>query len=249
MVSLAAIAIGAAVLGGSPLDTHDPAPLTDVQREMIDSGMFETDSFREPAFEALVENVRSWEPETYSNQRQPIIDWTPEVFTEVFERERGELCSFSGTVRMAEPLGDAFPGVTRLAVERVSRRPGDRLRTILVYLVDESPPEIGSKAYFFGRIYKVMRLQPLNSEALTPFPAIVARTYEYDDVYVDDSEDDVRFFQNMNDSFPAIITAFTGALAVIFFVVLMGRHMLGTNRPPRPPLASTTQTPDDAPDA
>lgn len=47
----------------------------------------------------------------------------------------------------------------------------------------------------------------------------------------------------------AVVTALTGALAVIFFVVIMGRHMLGRNHPPRPPLASTAQTPDDAPDA
>jgi hypothetical protein len=246
MGALAAIALGAAVLGGSLLDTPDPVPLTDVQREMIESGMFEPDSVREPAFEALVENVRSWQPETNADTKTFYFLWQPETLAEAFERERGELTTTRGDVRMTEPLGDAFPGVTRVTIELMYWSPRNHVRgAMLVFLVDEEPPEIGSHQYYIGRLYKVMQLPTNGSDTPTAFPAIVARSYDYEDP----SDEQARQYESMKKTGAAIITALTGALAVVFFVVVMGRHMLGRNNPPRLPLASTVQTPDDAPDA
>jgi len=141
-------------------------------------------------------------------------------------------------VMMIDPVGDAFPGVTRLTL-RVEYR--DRPRALLMFdVVNANPrPEIGNRIRVVGRAYKVMRLRPQASESPTPFPAMVGRIEMH------------LFDGSARKSIPgaAVITALTGALAVVLFIVIMGRHLLGGSRPSRRPLASMDDPSDDAPDA
>lgn len=234
MIGLGAIVVAVGVLS-APLTP--PMPLTDVQREMLTSGMFEANSFHEPAFEALVENVRSWPDQTETLQSIDLYTWGPESIAQIIERNPGSAVVSSGEVMMIDPVGDAFPGVTRATL-----RIGNRMdsQALLVFIVDGPAPEIGRTVTVVGRAYKVMPLQTQANRSSIPFPAMVGRI------------DPLLHIAHASASpmtGAAIVTALTGALAVVFFVVIMGRHMLGKNRPQRRSLASTSDPSDDLPDA
>ncbi len=83
MIALAAIAIATSVLSATPM------PLTDVQQEMLTAGMFEPDSFREPAFEALIENVRTWPNHPDMLHAIDLYVWGPETIAVVLSRRSG----------------------------------------------------------------------------------------------------------------------------------------------------------------
>ena len=231
MIELGAIAIAASVLGATPM------PLTEVQQEMLTAGMFEPDSFREPAFEALIENVRTWPAHPDMLHAIDLYVWGPETIAEVIERNRGAEVMSTGEIMMIDPVGDAFPQVTRLTL-RVG--PRNESQALLVFTVDGPAPELGSTVTVVGRAYKVMRLTTQASESPTLFPAIVGRI---------DPLLHVAHARASPTTGAAIITALTAALAVLFFIIVMGRHMLGKPHCPRPPLASAADPPDDLPDA
>ena len=88
-----------------------------------------------------------------------------------------------------------------------------------------------------GLAYKVMLLQRQRDDQATEFPAIVGQIKTIGS----------QVAPSMTGV--AIITALTGALAVVLFIVVMGRHMLGRPAPRRSPLASTLDRPDDPSDA
>lgn len=239
MIGLADVAALALALGVSIAPPPEPTPLSDAQREMLLTGIAEPGSFREPAFEALVENVRSWPAGAEPSDAVILNVERLETFKEFVDRDPGALIIATGEVMMIDPLGDSFPGAQRLTLKI-----GDRTtpKALLVFVVDQAAPVIGDDVRAVGRAYKVMALPTQRGQAPTPFPAMVGR---------------FTAFTRPAPAPPAmtgaaIVTALTGALAVVFFVVIMGRHMLGKNRPhrrPRPPLASTGHPPDDASDA
>ena len=236
MVPLAAIAIGAAVLGTQVLPPPEPTPLTEVQREMLISGSFEPDSFREPAFEALVENVRSWSNDAWSESGIVLHYGELDRFDAIIHDDPGAVVLAWGDVMMIDTIGDAFPGVARLTL-----RTGDRVTplAVLVFTVDQLAPAIGDQVRVIGRAYKTMHLPTQHREEPMPFPAIVGQyAFTYSHPTTSHSMTGV-----------AIITALTGALAVVLFIVVMGRHMLGRPAPRRSPLASTLDRPDDPSDA
>lgn len=238
MISLAGIVVAVAALGVSVAPPPPPTPLTDVQREMLVSGLFEADSFREPAFEALVENVRSWPGDFEITDVISLESLDLDSFGELVASDPGAIVRADGEVMMIDSVGDAFPGVTRLTL-RVDYH--DQPWALLMFdVVNAQPrPEIGNRIRVVGRAYKVMQLTTQAKDVPTPFPAMVGRI----EMYLFDGS------APKSVSWTAIITALTGALAVALFIVVLGRHLLGGSRPSKRPLASMDDPSDDAPDA
>ncbi len=236
MIAFAAIAVVSATVGIQVIPPPEPTPLTDVQQELLTSGMFEEDSFREPAFEALIENVRSW-PAGAEPSRAVFLNIEQlENFNSLSTNEPGTLVIAGGEVMMVDPVGDAFQGVSRLTLKT-----GDRVtqRTLLVFTVDQTPPSIGDDIRVIGRAYKLMLIPTQQGEAPAPFPAVVGRF----------TPAATPIPTQQPNTGTAIITALTGALAVLFFIVVMGKHMLGNPNRQRPQLASPADPPDDHHDA
>jgi len=231
MGPLAEIAVGVAAFGTSLATPPPPPALTETQRTMYEAGMFEADSFREPAFEALVENIRSWHEDMSDSRAVDLNRGKLGWFGEYVEKRPAANVRASGEVMMVDPVGDAFPGVSRLTLRIVDQ---GVQHALLVFAVDQPAPEIGSRVEAHGRAYKMMMLPTQTRGAPSPFPAMVGRYTEVEDV--------------RSATGPAVIIALTGALTVAFLIVVMGRYAMDRQRAQRR-LAAADDPGDDRGDA